>query len=208
MSVASGHLRRRRRASFARPSFASNAVERLRLRDRAREAVEDEAALARRGWPRRSSTRPMTTSSGTSSPASMYSSAFLPSGRALATGGAQHVARRDLRDAEAHRRAAAPACPCRRPARPRRMRLRSSTGSSRALPRRARPRMRGPFGPGEAFVVARDEVRLDLLHRVERDADDDRAGRCRRTRTAPGTYCCMNAGSTQTADDVERAAEA
>ena len=30
-----------------------------------------------------------------------------------------------------------------------------------------------PFGPGEALVVARDEVRLDLLHGVERDADDD-----------------------------------
>ena len=29
------------------------------------------------------------------------------------------------------------------------------------------------LGSGEAFVVARDEVRLDLLHGVERDTDDD-----------------------------------
>src|SRR5579871_3344689 len=31
----------------------------------------------------------------------------------------------------------------------------------------------GSARPGESFVVAGDEVRLDLLDRVERDADDD-----------------------------------
>src|SRR4051794_2110188 len=29
------------------------------------------------------------------------------------------------------------------------------------------------LGPREAFVVSRDEVRLDLLHRIERHTDDD-----------------------------------
>src|SRR5262245_37013978 len=30
---------------------------------------------------------------------------------------------------------------------------------------------------GEAFVVARDQVRLDLLHGIERDTDDDQQAR-------------------------------
>jgi hypothetical protein len=71
--------------------------------------------------------------------------------------------------------------------RPRRAGARDATADARAL------------GPGEAFVVARDEVRLDLLHGVERDTDDDE-------RPVPpnwnGTwkYFCRSAGIMQTTE--------
>ena len=35
--------------------------------------------------------------------------------------------------------------------------------------------------PDEALVVPHEQVRLDLLHRVERDADDDQERSCRRS---------------------------
>ena len=62
-------------------------------------------------------------------------------------------------------------------------------------------------GTGEAFVVARDEVRLDLAHRVERDADDDHdRGAAALERNAGSTALMMRRNDAHRRD-VDRAAE-
>ena len=60
-----------------------------------------------------------------------------------------------------------PACPCRSPGGPR------STSLTPGL----RPLSRVGARTGQALVAARDEVRLDLVHGLERDADDDHQAR-------------------------------
>ena len=56
-----------------------------------------------------------------------------------------------------------------------------------------------PAGAGEALVVARDEVGLDLLHGVERHADHDQeAGAAEVERHVE--LRCSSDGSTQTAE--------
>ena len=89
------------RASSGLPRLREHRVERLGLRDRAREAVEDEAAprsRAARGAPRPRRSRP---SSGTSLPRPCSRLRLACRARVPARDRvAQHVAGRDLRDAE------------------------------------------------------------------------------------------------------------
>src|SRR4051812_30107098 len=119
---------------------------------------------------------PMITSSGTSSPASMYCLAFLPSSVPLAT-----ASRRMLpvakygRPKSCVRRSAWVPLPA--PGGPIRIRFSSDTGALAASFRTGASRPPVPGRSGillqEAFVVAHHQLGLELLHGVEGHADDD-----------------------------------
>ena len=99
---------------------ASMRVERLGLRERSRKAIEQAAAGSSRLAPSRSTTMPTTISSGTSLPASENSAASDAERRAAPAGLAQHVAGREMGDAELAPSAAGLASLFQRPAVPRR----------------------------------------------------------------------------------------
>ena len=121
-----------------------------RLRDGAREAVEQEA-LAASSSASRLRTMSMVTSSGTRSPASMYALACRPERGPLADVGPEDVAGGDLR----HRQV-----------------LRDELGL-RPLARAGWPDQDEAALAQEAFVVAQHQLALDLLHGLEADADHD-----------------------------------
>ena len=165
--ASSRHLERERRTSSFWPVLGEHRVERLGLRHGAREAVEQKAVRCSRARRVRSSMRPMTTSSGTSPPAAMVCDEL---GRERPVGLRARGACRRSRPAECRtwRRRPSPACPSPHPAgRRRRARMAMLVPPYRGCVRSRAAAAR------EALVVARDEVRLDLVHGVERDADDD-----------------------------------
>ena len=120
---------------------------------------------------RRSSTSPMTTSSGTSAPRVMILRRLQAERGPGLLGRAQHVPVEICGIAEA----LAEDLRLRALARARRARASTSLIAARlrsAFGQAPRADASGA-GAGEAFVAARDEVRFDLVDRVERDADDD-----------------------------------
>ena len=140
-----------------RPSSLERLVERVGLRDRAREAVEQEAVVRPR--PRsRSRIISMTSSSGTRSPASMYSAACLPSSVSFARVLAQHVAGGDVGQVEVLAQARG---------------LRALAGAGRAEEDQVQLAHGRVSLLQEALVVAHHQLRLELLHRVQRHADHD-----------------------------------
>ena len=114
-------------------------------------------------WVSRSRTMPMTTSSGTSSPASRYSAGLLAELRAGPDRGPEHVAGGDVRHDVVARQ-------------PDRL-------GPLSRPLLAEDRRAGRY-PGnhsvtteEALVVAQHQLAVDLLHGLEGDADGDEQGR-------------------------------
>ena len=89
---------KKRIASSAAADPAEHRVERLGLREVAREAVEHEAARRRPAATRRSSIIAIVSSSGTSSPALHDRADLLAELGALGLRGAEHVTGRDVRD--------------------------------------------------------------------------------------------------------------
>src|SRR6267143_5565092 len=172
--------------------------------------------LATCGEASASSMMPLTSSSGTNFPASISALAFLPSGvpSAAALRRMSPVESWGIPNRAVSRLAWVP-FPA--PGGPRRM---TFTRPSRPLPSRAKghgSRSRrssdvaaaadaGAARPGEALVVARDQVALDLLHRIEGDADhDQQRGAAELERhVVPGD---QDAGQHADRGDVDRAAE-
>ena len=167
----------RRTISGSRPSI--NRVERLGLRHRARKPVEDEPGRARPAGSSRSRTMPIITSSLTSSPRSMialHALADLACRRAPLRAGCRRSRSSGIPRARANRSACVP-FPA--PGGPSMIRF----SATRLAPPSANPRLLH-----EAVVVPHDQLRLDLLHRVHRHADDDqqrRAAEEERARPCP-----------------------
>ena len=91
-----------------------------------------------------------------------------PDRRAVADGGAEQVAGRDVRDTEPLGEDAAPASPCRR----RGPRAARRPSSDPGAPRHRSAHL-GRRSSDEAFVVPHHQLGLDLLHRLDDDGHHD-----------------------------------
>ena len=145
--------------SRLQPLRGQHGVERLGLRHGARKAIEDEALAAYRSRRSGSAIRSIMMSSETSWPASMIAWNLLPERAARGALGAQHVAGRQAGPGRGAPPGAWPGCPCRPRAAP-------AESGSPASP----PQLR-LFD--QAFILMREEMRMDLRHRIHGDADDD-----------------------------------
>ena len=135
-------------------------VERLGLRHRARKAVQHAARRRRRAAPRRSPTSPITTSSGTSA-ARVHVALGLEAQRRAARPPPRAACRRWRHGARPIPAASAGAC----------VPLPAPGGAEEDDAHGSCLRLR--LLPQEAFVVAHEQVRFHLAHRVERHADHD-----------------------------------